>query len=144
MRAFAEAWPDEAIVQVPLAQLTWYHNIAIMEKVADSRQREWYARKKVEQGWSRNVLALQIESGLFERHGSAQTNFGRTLPTPQSDLAQQVLKDPYNFDFLTLSDGVHERDLERGLLEHLRRFLMELGAGFAFVGSQISFTGKRQ
>ncbi len=136
MRAFAEAWPDEAIVQGPLAQLTWYHNIAILEKVAAPEQRLWYAAKTAEHGWSRDVLVLQIESRLFERQGSAPTNFGRTLPASQSDLAQQMLKDPYSFDFLTLGDGAHERDLERGLLEHLRQFLLELGAGFAFVGSQ--------
>ena len=136
MRSFAEAWPDETIVQGPLAQLTWYHNIAILEKIATLEQRLWYVRQTLEHGWSRNVLVLQIESRLFERQGNAPTNFGRTLPAPQSDLARQVLKDPYSFDFLTLGDGAHERDLERGLLDHLRQFLLELGAGFAFVGSQ--------
>jgi len=136
MRTFAEAWPDEAIVQAPLAQLSWYHNIAILEKVASPELREWYIQKTLEHGWSRNVLVLQIESRLFERQGKAPTNFERTLPAPQSDLAQQILKDPYTFDFLTLDAAAHERDLERGLLDHLRQFLLELGAGFAFVGSQ--------
>ncbi len=136
MRAFAQAWPNEAFVQAPLAQLTWYHNIAILEKVASPKQREWYIHKTLEHGWSRNVLVLQIESRLFERQGKAPTNFERTLPAPQSDLAQQILKDPYSFDFLTLGTEAHERDLERGLLEHLRQFLLEMGAGFAFVGSQ--------
>ena len=135
MRAFAATWLDEAIVQGPLAQLTWYHNIAILEKVSPA-QREWYIQKTIEQGWSRNILVLQIESRLFERQGAAPTNFERTLPAPQSDLAQQILKDPYSFDFLTLGEDAHERDLERGLLNHLRQFLLELGAGFAFVGSQ--------
>ena len=135
MRAFAATWLDEAVVQGPLAQLTWYHNIAILEK-AFPAQREWYIQKTIEQGWSRNVLVLQIESRLFERQGAAPTNFKRTLPAPQSDLAQQILKDPYSFDFLTLGEDAHERDLERGLLNHLRQFLLELGAGFAFVGSQ--------
>ena len=136
MRAFAEAYPDEPFVQAVLAQITWYHNIAILEKVADRKQREWYIRNTVEHGWSRNVLVHQIESRLMERQGSAPSNFARTLPAPQSDLAQQILKDPYAFDFLTLDKDAHERDLERGLLEHLRQFLLELGAGFAFVGSQ--------
>jgi predicted nuclease of restriction endonuclease-like (RecB) superfamily len=90
----------------------------------------------VQNGWSRNVLVLQIESGLYRRKGKAVTNFDRTLPAPQSDLAQQLLKDPYNFDFLTLDTEARERDLERGLLTHIRRFLLELGVGFAFVGSQ--------
>jgi len=136
MRALAQAYPDEQFVQQTVAQIPWGHNLRIMDALSDRHQREWYIAKTLEQGWSRNVLALQIESRLFERQGSAPTNFGRTLPAPQSDLAQQMLKDPYSFDFLTLGDGAHERDLERGLLEHLRQFLLELGAGFAFVGSQ--------
>ena len=136
MRAFAQAWPDERFVQQAAALIPWFHNVAILEKIAAPEQREWYVRQTVQYGWSRNVLGLQIESRLFERQGSAPTNFARTLPAPQSDLAQQILKDPYTFDFLTLDKDAHERDLERGLLEHLRQFLLELGAGFAFVGSQ--------
>ena len=99
-------------------------------------EREWYIRQTVQSGWSRNVLVLQIESGLYRRQGKAQTNFSATLPAPQSDLVQQVLKDPYNFDFLMLAEDARERELESGLLEHLRKFLLELGVGFAFVGSQ--------
>ncbi len=136
MRAFAEAWPDEQFVQEALAQITWYHNIAIIEKVRDLKEREWYIHKTIEHGWSRNVLALHIDSRLYQRQGQAVTNFTRTLPSPQSDLAEQLLKDPYNFDFLTLGDEAHERDLEKGLLNHVREFLLELGVGFAFVGSQ--------
>ena len=136
MRRFAEQWPDDAIVQEALAQITWYHNIALLEKLESNDLRLWYARKTVNNGWSRNVLVLQIESGLHKRLGQAPTNFERALPTPQSDLAQQLIKDPYNFDFLTLADSAHERDLERGLLDHLRDFLLELGQGFAFLGSQ--------
>jgi len=90
----------------------------------------------MQHGWSRNVLVLQIESGRLQRQGKAVANFDRTLPEPQSDLARDITKDPYNFDFLTLGDDAHERDLERGLIEHLRQFLLELGVGFAFVGSQ--------
>src|SRR5438876_9525908 len=93
-------------------------------------------QQTIENGWSRNILIHQIESNLFNRKGQAITNFNRTLPAPQSELAQQILKDPYNFDFLTLGPEAHERDLERGLLEHIRVFLLELGVGFAFVGSQ--------
>jgi predicted nuclease of restriction endonuclease-like (RecB) superfamily len=137
MRALAEAWPEESIVQEPLAQLTWYHNLTLLEKVKTSEERLWYAHSAVANGWSRNVLVLQIESGLYRRQGEATTNFQATLPTPQSDLAQQLIKDPYNFDFLTLTKEAQERDLERGLLQHLRQFLIELGSGFAFVGSQV-------
>jgi predicted nuclease of restriction endonuclease-like (RecB) superfamily len=103
-------------------------------------ERLWYVHKAIENGWSRNVLVLQIESGLYRRQGRALTNFEQTLPKPQSDLAQQLLKDPYNFDFLTLAEDAHEREMEAGLLEHLRSFLLELGRGFSFVGSQYPLT----
>jgi predicted nuclease of restriction endonuclease-like (RecB) superfamily len=136
MKAFAEAWPDESILQAALAKLTWYHNITLIQKVKDPQKRLWYAAQAIENGWSRNVLVLQIEAGLFRRQGKALTNFGQTLPSPQSDLAQQILKDPYNFDFLTLSTAAHERDLEAGLLEHIRKFVLEFGVGFSFVGIQ--------
>lgn len=110
--------------------------MALLDKVPDLVSREWYIRQTIQHGWSRNVLVHQIDSSLYARQGQAQTNFDRTLPPPQSDLAQQLLKDPYNFDFLSLGTEAHERDLERGLLEHIRRFLLELGGGFAFMGSQ--------
>lgn len=137
MRAFAEAWPEEEIVQAALAQITWYHNLALLEKVQARDERLWYAQQASIHGWSRNVLVLQIESGLYRRQGKAISNFQAALPKPQSDLAQQILKDPYNFDFLTLDKDARERDIERGLLDHLRQFLLELGSGFAFVGSQV-------
>jgi predicted nuclease of restriction endonuclease-like (RecB) superfamily len=140
MRAFAEAWPEEPIVQAVLAQITWYHNVAILEKLTTSEDRIWYAKAAIQHGWSRNVLVLQIEAGRIHRQGRAVANFDRTLPSPQSDLARDITKDPYNFDFLTLGDDAHERDLERGLLDHLRQFLLELGVGFAFVGSQYRLT----
>jgi predicted nuclease of restriction endonuclease-like (RecB) superfamily len=124
-------------VQVPLAQLPWYHNLTLLEKVKTPEERLWYADAAIKNGWSRDILALQIESGLYKRQGKAITNFQATLPRPQSDLAQQLTKDPYNFDFLTLANKAQERDLERGLLQHLRQFLIELGTGFAFVGSQV-------
>jgi predicted nuclease of restriction endonuclease-like (RecB) superfamily len=136
MRAFAEAWPDEPIVQQVVAQIPWGHNVRILDYVKDPSEREWYVRATVQNGWSRDILVHQIESGLRHRQGRAVTNFDRALPVPQSDLAQQITKDPYNFDFLMLGQEAHERDLERGLLDHLRTFLLELGVGFAFVGSQ--------
>jgi predicted nuclease of restriction endonuclease-like (RecB) superfamily len=137
MKAFAEAWPEEAILQQAVAKLPWGHNVRILDRVKNSEERLWYVERAIEYGWSRNILVMQIESGLYRRQGRAATNFHATLPKPQSDLAQQLIKDPYNFDFLTLTQEAHERDLERGLLEHLRQFLVELGVGFAFVGSQV-------
>ena len=136
MRAFASAYKDEVIVQQSAAQLPWFHICLLLDKVKDAREREWYMRAAVQHGWSRDILAHQIDSGLYQRQGQAITNFDATLPAPQSDLARQVLKDPYNFDFLSLGAEAHERDLERGLLVHLRDFLLELGVGFAFLGSQ--------
>jgi predicted nuclease of restriction endonuclease-like (RecB) superfamily len=136
MRAFAEAYPEEAIVQQAAAQIPWFHNCVLLEKVKDSQERVWYAQKTVEYGWSRNVLVYQIESQLYQRQGEAITNFERALPKPQSDLAQQLIKDPYHFDFLNLGAAVQERDLEAALVNHIREFLLELGVGFAFVGSQ--------
>jgi predicted nuclease of restriction endonuclease-like (RecB) superfamily len=137
MRAFAEAWPDESIVQAALGQITWYHNIALLEKLKDGQQRLWYARQTVLNGWSRNVLVQQVESNLYQRQGDAVTNFDRILPQPQSDLAQQIIKDPYNFSFVTVGDDPLERELEQNLIDHIRDFLLELGTGFAFMGSQV-------
>jgi predicted nuclease of restriction endonuclease-like (RecB) superfamily len=136
MKAFAEAYPEGEIGQQLAGQIPWFHNCVLIEKVKDPEERVWYIQKTIENGWSRNVLVMQIESRLFERQGGAITNFERTLPSPQSDLAKQTIKDPYNFDFLTISENAHERALERGLLGHIRDFLMELGLGFSFLGSQ--------
>ena len=136
MRAFAQAFPDEQFVQQLAAQIPWFHNCTIIDKLADASEREWYIRKTIEHGWSRPVLVHQIEAGLHHRQGKAITNFERTLPKHQSELARQTLKDPYLFDFLNLGEEAEERDFERGLTEHIRRFLLELGVGFAFVGSQ--------
>jgi predicted nuclease of restriction endonuclease-like (RecB) superfamily len=136
MRAFAEAFPDAKIVQRVVARLPWGHAIKLVEAVKSPEQRLWYARQAAEHGWSRNVLAHQIDSDLFGRQGKALTNFARTLPAPQSDLAQELIKDPYSFDFLSLGPEMSERELELGLLEHLRALILELGKGFAFVGSQ--------
>lgn len=137
MRAFAQAWPDPVFVQEVLARMPWYHQIALLEKLDSPREREFYARAAIEHGWSRNVLVVQIERGLVHRHGKAQTNFERTLPVPDSDLARESLKDPYVFDFLGLADDVQERELELALVHHVRELLLELGIGFAFVGNQV-------
>ena len=137
MRAFAEAWPEEPIVQQAVAQLPWGHNVRLLDHVKERDERLWYVQATIENGWSRNILEMQIESGLYRRQGKAITNFQATLPKPQSDLAQQLLKDPYNFDFLTLSKDAHERELETGLVGHIQKFLLELGVGFAFVGRQV-------
>jgi predicted nuclease of restriction endonuclease-like (RecB) superfamily len=136
MRAFAEAYPDEPFVQQVAAQLPWFHNCIVLDKIKAHSEREWYLRACIRNGWSRAVLEAQIATRLHERQGKAAHNFDRALPAPQSELAAQILKDPYNFDFLSLGDEAVERDLERGLITHLKNFLLELGAGFAFVGSQ--------
>lgn len=141
MRAFYLAYkgrPD--FVSQVATQIPWFHNVVVLESVKDAAEREFYVRKTIEHGWSRAILEHQIETGLYHRQGKAVTNFERTLPPPQSDLAQQLLKDPYNFDFLTLGEDAHERHLERGLLAHIQAFLLELGQGFAFVGSQYPLT----
>ncbi len=122
---------------VPWSQLPWAHHVILLEKVKDPAVRGWYAERALEHGWSRAVLDHQITTRLHERQGRAVTNFATTLPPPDSDLAQQALKDPYLFDFLTLDEPARERELERDLVAHVERFLLELGAGFAFVGRQV-------
>jgi len=137
MRAFAEAWPDEEIVQQLVGQLPWGHNLALLTKLKLEKDRIWYARRAIEHGWSRNILVMQMESRLLQREGNAVTNFKVQLPAPHSDLAQASLKDPYIFDFLGLSREADEREVEHGLVQHITRFLLELGAGFAYVGRQV-------
>ncbi len=136
MRAFGEAWPDQPIVQQLVAQIPWGHNVRLLDYVKDRAEREWYIKKTIENGWSRNVLVHWIESDLYSRQGKATTNFAKNLPPPQSDLAGELLKDPYKFEFLTLAEDAEERALQKGLLEHIQQFLIELGAGFAFLGQQ--------
>jgi predicted nuclease of restriction endonuclease-like (RecB) superfamily len=137
MRKLAEAWPDDAFVQQLIAQLPWGHNLRVLDRVNDRPTREWYLRAALRHGWSQNVLAHMISSRLHEREGKAISNFSGTLPPEGSDMAEQILRDPYNFDFLRLADDFKERELERGLLIHLRDLLLELGRGFAFIGSQV-------
>ena len=128
MRTFAEEFPDAPIVQQLVAQIPWGHILQIQQKLKDFAEREFYIRQTIAHGWSRAVLVHQIESGLHSRQGQALNNFDRVLPAPQSDLARETLKDPYIFDFLSLGEDVQERELERGLIEQVRRFLLELGA----------------
>ena len=137
MRTFAAAWPDLAIGQRSVAQLLWGHQVVLLDKLRDQPTREWYAAAAVENGWSRDILALQIEARLHERAGQAITNFASTLPPEDSDLAQQATRDPYLFDFLGTAETYRERDLEQALIEHVSRFLLEMGQGFAFVGRQV-------
>ena len=137
MRAFAHAWSTVEIVQEVLAQLPWYHNIALLEKLKSEEERLWYAKKAYELGWSHNILSMQIDTLAHLRHGNAQNNFPATLPATDSDMAVQVFKDPYLFDFLGTDAPRREAELERGLMNHIQKFLLELGQGFAFVGQQV-------
>lgn len=140
MRAFAKVWsdfPDNVIVQQAVGQIPWGHNLALLNKLSDKTQRLNYAEKTREHGWSRNILIHQIENRLLEREGQATSNFKQNLPEPLSELAQQTLKDPYIFDFLSLGVNAVERDLEQALTQHISQFLLELGTGFAFVGKQV-------
>lgn len=137
MRAFADAWPEEAIVQQPVGQLPWGHNLVLLTKLKPPQQRLAYAKRALQHGWSRATLQIHIESRLLEREGQATTNFADRLPEPGTDLARQSLKDPYLFDFLDVGQEANEREIERALIKHITQFLLELGAGFAFVGRQI-------
>lgn len=143
VRELAGAMMQQAVAQFPaappepVASLPWGHNLVLLHKLKDRDARLWYAQATLQHGWSRAVLTVQIETQAHKRTGKAVTNFANTLPPPQSDLAQQVLKDPYTFDFLTLSAAARERELEQGLTKHIQKFLLELGVGFAFVGRQV-------
>jgi predicted nuclease of restriction endonuclease-like (RecB) superfamily len=137
MRTFAGAWTEREITQAPLAQLTWYHHVTLLDKLSGQPERRWYAARTVEHGWSRNILAFQIAGRLHARQGKALTNFKRTLPPADSDFAAQVFKDPYLFDFLGTADPRQEHEVEASLVAHVERFLLELGSGFAFVGRQV-------
>ncbi|WP_202972394.1 MULTISPECIES: PDDEXK nuclease domain-containing protein [Legionella] len=136
MRRFAEEYSLDEIGQQAVDQLPWGHNILLMYQVSDKNARQFYIRKAIEHGWSRTILSIQVETNLYNREGKAVTNFKTKLPSPFSDLANNTLKDPYIFDFLTIGKEAHEREVEKGLIEHMEKFLLELGAGFAFVGRQ--------
>jgi len=137
MRAFAAAWPDPAIVQQLAARLPWFHNCLLLDRVRDPADRGWYVHQAIEHGWSRSILALQVEGRAVRRAGKVVSNFSTTLPPGNSDMAEQVFKDPYLFDFLGTADPRREREVEQALVDHIQRFLLELGTGFAFVGRQV-------
>ena len=142
MKAFFLAYSKvpQAVAQIEdlaIFSIPWGHNAVLLEKIKDYNQRLWYAQKTIENGWSRSMLETWIKSDLFNRKGKAITNFQERLPIPQSDLAQQTLKDPYLFDFLTLQENYQERDIEKALINHIQKFLLELGHGFAFIGQQV-------
>lgn len=138
MKQFAENYTDAEMIENMLSQLSWSHNMVLIGKVKDIKEREWYINKCIENGWSRTVMIHQIETGLYDRARKEEKthNFPRTLPPIQSELAVQTLKDPFIFDFLTLAEDYKEKDLEDQLVKHITQFLLELGAGFAFVGRQ--------
>ncbi len=148
MRAFAEAYPqfpivqvplaqsETSFVQVPLAQITWYHHISLLTKVKDTTERAFYIAETAKNEWSRDIMVLQIQSNLYLRSGKVLNNFEQTLPEYQSDLAKSIFKDPYHFDFLMLSTKVKELEIEKLLTQKITDFLLELGKGFAFVGRQ--------
>jgi predicted nuclease of restriction endonuclease-like (RecB) superfamily len=138
MAKFAKIWSNIKFVQRYVAQIPWRHNIAIMDKVKDEKQREWYVRKTIENSWSRDILVHQIESGLYYRQETAKkiSNYSKRLLKPQSELALQTMKDPYIFDFIPFKEGMLEREIENELVKNITHFLMELGTGFAFIGNQ--------
>lgn len=137
MRSLAEAYSDHEIVKQLVSQIPWGHNIRILQKVKALDDRLWYIQKTIEHGWSRNILALQIDSRLHQRQGKAVNNFALALPPDDSDMAVQIFKDPYLFDFLGTADTRKEREVEQALIDHVQQFLLELGSGFAFVGRQV-------
>jgi predicted nuclease of restriction endonuclease-like (RecB) superfamily len=136
MQRFAREFLELEIVQQLVAQIPWGHVCVIMDKVGIDEQRLWYIGKTIENGWSRNVLSIQIQSQLYSRDGKSINNFQSTLPAPQSDLVASIIKDPYNLEFLDIKGKFHERELEEKLIDHIRKFLLELGQGFAFIGNQ--------
>ena len=138
MAKFALRFPDKEIVQAALAQITWYHHIALMDKVKSADEHIWYAEQVAKNGWSRNVLVHQIESGLYQRQVLAEkvSNFESRLPSPQSELAAQTMKDPYIFDFIPFKTDMLEREIEEALVKDVTKLLLELGTGFAFLGNQ--------
>ncbi len=137
MRAFAAAWPDREIVQRGIAQLSWRHNIALLERLGDRAARLWYAERSIQHGWSQADLCIQVGNQAYELHGKATHNFDQSLPPADSDMAAQLFKDPYLFDFLGTADPRREREVEHALVDHIQKFLIELGSGFAFVGRQV-------
>ncbi|MCH9625618.1 MAG: putative nuclease YhcG [Chlamydiales bacterium] len=144
MRAFYLAYEkvSQAVRQfknLPVFSVPWGHNVILVSKLKDTKKRLWYAQQTIENGWSRSVLEMWIENDLYKRKGKAISNFKKTLPSAQSDLVQQTLKDPYCFDFLSIGESFREKEIEQGLVDHIQKFLTELGTGFAFMGRQYPF-----
>ncbi len=145
MRQFVVEYKfDNNILQQAVGEIPWGHNIILFSRIGNIEERFWYARQTIENGWSRNVLSLQIKTNLYERSGRSINNFKTTLPALQSDLAESIIKDPYNLEFLDIKGKLKEKDLEEGLIDQIRKFLLELGQGFAFIGNQyhIEFEGE--
>ena len=136
MRQFAFEYKNDQFLQQAIGEIPWGHNITIFSQIKNLEQRLWYAQKTIENGWSRNVLNMQIKTNLYARDGKGINNFSSTLPAAQSDLAREIIKDPYNLEFLDIQEKFHERELEEKLIDHIRKFLLELGQGFAFIGNQ--------
>jgi predicted nuclease of restriction endonuclease-like (RecB) superfamily len=137
MKKFAATWHDFSILQRTVAKIPWRSNIVLMNKLPDEQTRLWYAQRLIDNGWSRETLDMMISSQLIERQGKAINNFDTALPSPDSDLARDVFKDPYLFDYIG-TDALHrEIEIERSLTAHIEKFLLELGQGFAFVGRQV-------
>jgi predicted nuclease of restriction endonuclease-like (RecB) superfamily len=136
MKKFATEYHDFPILQTPSAKITWSHNTTLLDKCKTKEERLWYASKAIEYGWSLSMMEIHIDRKLYEREGKAITNFTISLPKPHSDLANQTLKDPYIFDFVSLTENYLEKELEDALTDHIIKFLLELGQGFAFVGRQ--------
>jgi predicted nuclease of restriction endonuclease-like (RecB) superfamily len=136
LRKFAEEYTKDEIGKQAVDQIPWGHNIKIFYDIKNKQERFWYIQKTIENGWSRNVLSLQIQSNLYVRDGKSNNNFQDTLPSPQSDLVSSIIKDPYNLEFLDIQGKFHERELEGKLIDNIRKFLLELGQGFAFIGNQ--------
>ena len=139
MQTFVKSYPDYEFTQQLAAQIPWFHNCLILDKLSQRDIREWYIKKTIENGWSRNVLMLQIDSQLYERQGQSEkkiSNFKKSLPSPLSDLAQDMMKDPYNFEFLGLSQEVSEKEIEKSLENKVSKLLLEMGTGFAYMGRQ--------
>lgn len=138
MAKLAATYPDEEFVQQVVAQIPWGHNTVILDRIGNNAERNWYAAKTIENSWSRNVLIHQIESRLYERQALADKvrNFEKLLPSAQSELAIQTMKDPYVFDFIPFKEDMIERDIENALIKDITKLLLELGTGFAFLGNQ--------
>ncbi len=137
MRSFAAAWPDRVFVQRVIAQIPWRSNIALLDKLENPEERLWYAQNIIKHGWSQPVLCIQIETRAHERAGKAVNNFPTAMPPADSDMARQIFKDPYLFDFLGTADARREKEVEQSLIDHIQKFLLELGQGFSFVGRQV-------